>query len=316
MLGEYLKTRAIYYIVFVFIAIIGLFLQSIFNFDIAVVSAIIISSLTTMTILFIVNFFVIEYNFKQIRNKLNEIENPELIAYYLTRPRHYESGYIYDMLADISHNLYQKYKQNIDNQIEYQEYLLLFIHDLKLPIQNLKLTVNESCQNEIVVLESLVDNLLNYSKISLSSVDIKVTTIDLKDVVTDVIKRNFSLIFDNNIQITTDLTSVNITTDSYWLTFVVNQLIGNAIKYAKRCISITINESSSEVAIVITNDGLLIRVDELNEIFEKGFTGSNANQNATGYGLYYAHEITLKLNCALQVNINNDLNTFIITYQK
>lgn len=314
MLREYIRTRNSYYLTLIFGSIILLFIQVVFSLDKVIIWTIIITSFITMTAVFTTNYISIELNFRKIRKKLKEIDNPELITYYLTRPSHYESGYLYDMLEEISHSLYQKYKHNIDTQLEYQEYLQLFIHDLKLPLQNLKLTTDD--QSEITKLEELIDNLLNYSKISLKNVDIKVTNVNLKTVVNNIIKSNFDFILDNNVAITAKLDEMSVTTDKYWISFIVKQLVNNAIKYCEKNILFTITEDEETISILISNDGPLIRQDELNQIFDKGYSGSNSSQKSTGYGLYYAKSIANKLNCHLKVHLEDNRNNFLITFRK
>lgn len=316
MLAQYLKTRVVYYLGFMFIAIILLYCQVVFSLDKVVIWAIIISMFVTMTVIFAVSYIAIEHNFRKVRKKLNSIENPQLITYYLTRPSHFESGYLYDMLDQIAQSLYHKYKLNVDNQIEYQEYLLLLIHDLKLPIQNLKLTADSQSLSEISSLETLVDNLLNFSKISLQTVDLKITKVNLQEVINSIIKSNFDLILDKQIQISTEFVDATISSDGYWINFVIKQLVNNAIRYCDRLIVISIVENQNQIVIKIANDGKLIRSDELVSIFEKGYTGSNASFKSTGYGLYYSSQIASKLGCELDAEINQNLNTFKITFNK
>lgn len=50
-----------------------------------------------------------------------------------------------------------------------------------------------------------------------------------------------------------------------------------------------------------SNDGKIVRPEELDLVFDKGYTGSNTTDGATGFGLYYSSLIAHKLN----YNCNN-----------
>lgn len=315
MLKEYIRTRIIYYVILIFLSFILLFITTVFKLKLEFLSIMIITSFVTMTILFVINYISIELNFKRIRSKLHKIEKPELITYYLDRPNHFESGYLYDLLEEISNSLYKAHKKNVDNQLEYQDYLLLLVHDLKLPIQNLKLTATDEQLSEIKNLELLVDNLLNYSKVSLNTVNLKVTNVEVDKLISKVLKSNFDLIIDKQITIKNDLKPTIISTDEYWLEFILKQLINNAIKYCDNRLLVKIIETNDQVSIVIENDGPLVRDDEHSSIFDKGYSGLNAKGNSTGYGLYYAKEVATKLNCNIEVT-SDQLNSFTISFRK
>lgn len=313
MLKEYIRTRTVYYLGLLFISIVLLFFQTIFNFETNSAILIIITSFITMTAVFIVNYIQLETNFKRVREKLDTIENPQLIGYYLSRPNHYESGYLYDMLDIIARDLYQRYKQNVDDQLEYQEYLLMFVHDLKLPIQNLKLISSSEGTLEIKKLEELTENLLNYSKISLNNTPLNISSVNINDMLSDIIKSNFDFIIDKQVKVRYDCADSIISTDYYWLSFILKQLISNAIKYCDMSISINCAQVGDNFEITICNDGKLLQLDELEQIFDKGYIGSNANSNATGYGLYYVKQVADKLSCGIKVDVSNQ-TTFKLTF--
>lgn len=312
MLKEYIRTRVIYYLGLLFIAIILLLFQSIFNLELKTIILIILTSFMTMTILFIINFVSLQLNFKKVKAKLDKIENPEFISYYLTRPNHYESGYLYDMLDIITRSLYQRHKQTVDEQIEFQEYLLMFVHDLKLPIQNLKLVADETSQVDVKKLQELTDNLLNYSKVSFKNIDLNITQIEVKDVIDEIIKSNFDLIIDRQIKLNYNSTNYKLSTDQQWLSFIVKQVLNNAIKYCDSYIDISFEYNQERFQIVIQNDGEVVQMDEVASIFEKGYTGSNANNQSTGYGLYYAKQVADILACDIKVEVEGSTKVSII----
>ncbi|MBQ0110856.1 MAG: sensor histidine kinase, partial [Oscillospiraceae bacterium] len=84
--------------------------------------------------------------------------------------------------------------------------------------------------------------------------------------------------------------------DEKWLSFVVEQIISNALKYTKEG-SITICMSQND-ELLITDTGIGIQPEDLPRIFEKGYTGKNgrSDKSASGLGLYLCKCICANLN--------------------
>ena len=89
--------------------------------------------------------------------------------------------------------------------------------------------------------------------------------------------------------------NVSVFTDEKWLSFILSQIIQNALKYfdkPKKVLSIYSEENNTSVSLVIRDNGCGISASDLPRIFEKGFTGSDRTKNAsTGMGLYLAQRI-------------------------
>ena len=92
-----------------------------------------------------------------------------------------------------------------------------------------------------------------------------------------------------------------------WLEFVVEQILSNAIKYSGENHAVTIhinrNEADNTCELVISDQGIGIRKEDLPRIFEKGYTGYNgrADKTSTGIGLYLCREITKKLGHGIMI---------------
>ncbi len=183
-----------------------------------------------MTILFIISFVSLQLSFNHVKVKI-------------------------DIIA---RSLYQRHKQTVDEQIEFQEYLLMFVHDLKLPIQNLKLVADETSQVEVKKLQELTDNLLNYSKISFKNIDLNIAQINIKDVIEDIIKSNFDLMIDKQIKLNYNSKNYILSSDQQWLSFIIKQLINNAIKYCDNYIEINFDYNQDQFKVIIENDGDVI----------------------------------------------------------
>ena len=92
--------------------------------------------------------------------------------------------------------------------------------------------------------------------------------------------------------------------DEKWLEFIVNQLIGNAIKYTReRDGKVIIHTIRNENNIVLTieDNGIGIIDKDINRVFEKGFTGENGRKfgSSTGIGLYLCKKLAEQLGLGL-----------------
>ena len=96
--------------------------------------------------------------------------------------------------------------------------------------------------------------------------------------------------------------------DEKWLEFVVEQILSNAIKYSgeNHVVTIQMNkkEADNTCELVISDQGIGIRQEDLPRIFEKGYTGYNgrADKTSTGIGLYLCREITKKLGHEIMIS--------------
>lgn len=99
-----------------------------------------------------------------------------------------------------------------------------------------------------------------------------------------------------------------ILTDEKWLTFVIEQILSNAVKYARGG---EISIYTEDKILVIADDGIGIAEEDLPRIFEKGFTGYNgrANKKSTGIGLYLCKSIIDRLHHTIWIESKPEKGT-------
>ena len=85
-------------------------------------------------------------------------------------------------------------------------------------------------------------------------------------------------------------TGRTVLTDGKWLSFVVEQVLSNALKYTASG-SVTIAMDGDDLC--IRDTGMGIAAEDLPRIFEQGFTGVNGRRDrrASGIGLYLCRRI-------------------------
>lgn len=192
---------------------------------------------------------------------------------------------------------------------DYQEYVESFAHEIKIPIGALSLTFdntkNYTLKKETDKIFQLVEQMLYYARSENTEKDYFVKQLQLEEVIHNVIlKFRHSLMERKAIINIHDIENV-IYTDEKWLTFILSQIVQNAIKYfdkQENKLTIYSQDNGTNILLVIEDNGCGIKASDLSRVFEKGFTGSNRNKaNATGMGLYLSKKLCDRLGLKLDI---------------
>ena len=99
---------------------------------------------------------------------------------------------------------------------------------------------------------------------------------------------------------------IPIVADSKSCTFVIGQIISNAIKYRKDNLQIEFSTKTDKnnISLFISDNGIGISAADLPRVFDKGFTGENGRRysKSTGIGLYLSQKLCKKMNIVLSVS--------------
>ncbi|MDO4814259.1 MAG: sensor histidine kinase [Gemella sp.] len=189
------------------------------------------------------------------------------------------------------------------------DYYSMWVHQIKTPISALSFLIeNTQDENkkkleiELFKIEQYVELVLSYIRLDKGQSDLLAEKVDLKKETNALLKKYSSLIFAKNISI--DYGQLNLITisDKKWLSFIIEQILSNAIKYSKDKTRIKIYQE--ENSLVIEDQGIGISSDNLPRIFDQGFTGFNgrAGQKSSGLGLYLAKKAADKISCHLEIS--------------
>jgi two-component system phosphate regulon sensor histidine kinase PhoR len=143
-------------------------------------------------------------------------------------------------------------------------------------------------------LENQVERVLNVAKMDHESIQLKKTHVNVHGIIEE-ISENFEFNqFANGGELIIDLKANNfiVNGDMVHLTNVFYNLIDNACKYCelKQKISISSENNSSFLQLTITDNGIGIKRENLNMIFDKFYrvpTGNLHNVKGFGLGLFY-----------------------------
>ena len=130
---------------------------------------------------------------------------------------------------------------------------------------------------------------------------------------------NKYLLRQSNMTITIDDIENRVYTDDKWVRFILNQIIGNAIKYRieQPVLHFSAIKTNDRVVLAVSDNGIGIPKSDLPRIFEKGFTGRNGRigKNSTGMGLYLCKRLCDKLGIGLTAHSENKGTTIALSFQ-
>ena len=273
-------------------------------------------------------YILIEYMkyrkyFSNINNILESLDKKYLLPEVLQEPNFMVGENINDILKELSRDMHEQVKHYRNIQEEYREYIEMWVHEIKTPIASSKLLI-ENNTNEVTRkidtqmdrIENYVEQVLYYSRSDEVGKDYIIKKVGLSKLVKDVIKRNQRDFISKRISLQLGDLDEIIYSDTKWVEFILNQIIGNAIKYSKGKddkIEIYSKKISSAVILTIKDHGVGIIERDLNRVFEKGFTGENGRKfgKSTGIGLYLCKKLTDKLGLGLQVQSEENVGTEI-----
>lgn len=195
---------------------------------------------------------------------------------------------------------------------EYREFIESWVHEVKAPITGISLIcennreeIAEKVRLENSKIENCVDMALYYARSDEVYKDYMIRKTDLSQAAFEILAKNKHLLIRNGVEAEIDCRH-SVYTDGKWIGFILNQLVLNSVKYKKgerERISIRTKRQEKGVELIVEDDGIGIKEEDMPRIFEKGFTGNNGRKTArsTGMGLYLCKSLCGKLGIEIEI---------------
>ena len=239
-------------------------------------------------------------------------------------------GKIINYIIDYKDKKLENETKECENQLkDMEEYISRWVHEIKLPLSAMKIILDRdsddmisSIENELEKINFLVNSVMYGSRATASAEDIFIKEENLKDIVRTAVKSNSFFLIKNNISPKLGDLDFKVYTDKKWIIYVLGQLINNSIKYSKEngVIEFSAEDKGEFIELKIRDNGIGINEEDLERVFNKGFTGSNGRNSvykSTGMGLYFSKKIIDKLNHSIEVESVKDKYTlFRIRFYK
>lgn len=302
-LWDYLCYRKQFYI-FTFL-IIGIFYLILYLYN-ALIDAINYAVILSLTIL--ISYIAIDFYkfYKQSQQLQYILSLKNIYLSDLPLPRTVIEEYYHELLTKVDY-LHNELKNKDDEDYhDMLDYFTLWVHQIKTPISALRLLIQsqEESQNDLLMqvfkIEQYVDMVLHYIKIDHMSSDMQIKEYSLDLIVNEVIKKQATFFIQKKIKLNKESIDRMILTDEKWISFVIEQILSNALKYTKDGM---IHIYEKDEVLYIKDTGIGIKSEDLPRVFEKGFTGYNGrvDKKASGLGLYLCYKIISNLGYKIHI---------------
>lgn len=189
------------------------------------------------------------------------------------------------------------------------DYYTMWVHQIKTPIAAMHLMLqtdkdikkNALLSSELFKIEQYVEMVLSYLRLDSESTDYVFQRYNLDLIIKKAVKKYSKLFILKNIRLDFKESGTNVLTDEKWLSFVIEQILANSLKYTSKG-SISIYTKGN--TLFMKDSGIGIAPEDLPRIFEKGYTGFNGrmDKKSTGIGLYLCKRILGKLSHKIKVD--------------
>lgn len=253
--------------------------------------------------------------YKQLKG-LTKIDHQRTFNLVFPKPQNHAQKFFITGFEKLQKE-YMKELEHLHNERkDYQDFIMSWIHEVKLPITASRMLMKNSTdktlgyvidklEDELNKIDHYVEQALYYSRIGSFSKDYFITEVSLNQIVKESVKKYSKLFIQKHIQLTIWDEEEFVQSDSKWLGFVIDQVVANALKYTEDggAISFAFRSNNKEKQLFIKDTGIGIKPEDINRVFEKGFTGSlqRNHSKSTGMGLYLAKQIALKLGHNLSI---------------
>lgn len=264
--------------------------------------------------------------YKTLINNVNLLDKSYLVLETLEKPRFYEGILFTEIMYKINKSMLENVKKYELMTKDFKEYIELWIHEVKIPIQALELMLhnkkNSKELREVKRLEGFIEQVLYYERGENASEDYLIKEVNLKDVIKNVALRNKDILLEEKIDLIVDDTEALVLSDAKWLEFIINQIISNSIKYKSEnnsYIHISIKDDKNNTTLIIEDNGIGINASDLPRVFNKTFTGSNGHNStsSTGMGLYIVKNLCNKLGHDIDIaSTKGKYTKVLITFYK
>lgn len=203
---------------------------------------------------------------------------------------------------------YEKYRAGIETKsAEEMEFITKWLHDAKVPIAAARLILEsqedklpadfyKNIHSELFSIEESLLQVFYEMKSNRFFDDYRIARVGTKKLIAQALKGYSSFFSYKRLGISVEGGDFEVLTDEKWSSYILSQLLSNAVKYTPEGgrIEILTEKTEDKTVISVRNEGKGIPPQDIGRIFNKGFTASESREGAkaTGYGLYLSKKLS------------------------
>lgn len=231
---------------------------------------------------------------------------------------------LYFLFLDRKQSLYEEMdtlKEEYSSYVEMSKerensiksYFMMWVHQIKTPITAVNLMLSEDKIEEnrdrikiqMHHIESYTNMALTFIKMMDKNKDMYIERASVDRIITEVLKKYSTLFIYYGVKLAYSPVEAFVSTDPKWASIMLEQVVSNSLKYTQgvKDPKISIYFDREKNALVVEDNGIGIREDDLPRIFDRGYSGFNGsyNQKSSGIGLYLVKDISKKLSVDIHV---------------
>lgn len=255
--------------------------------------------------------------FREVGELAEALEHPYQLHALMSAPRSPDHAIVFEALKAMGAASADEVAQANAKAAEHREFVEGWVHGVKAPLASCELIAERVAEPERSQLASELDRVgrkvdaaLWYARSDCANNDYAIREVALADIPRQVCRENARFLIEQGcipeIDIADDL---QVFTDKKQAAFIVSQLVENAAKYGATHLRFTAErvgdrDGAGHVALHIEDDGRGIPAEDMDRVFERGFTGTRGREGAasTGMGLYLAARLCEQLGLELSLS--------------
>ena len=202
-------------------------------------------------------------------------------------------------------------------QRQAEDYYAAWVHEIKTPLAAMDLLLQspnpsrELLRQELWAVEKDVELVLTYQRLFGEGTDLVMGEQDLDAIVRGAVRSYARHFIARKLTMDFTPTGRTVLTDEKWLSFVLCQLLSNALKYTP---SGGVRIYGEGETLVVEDTGLGIDPGDLQRVFERSFTGRNGREHSrsSGLGLYLCRRICRMLGHGIAIDSERGRGTRVL----
>ena len=297
-MGSYLKQRRKWLLLL--LCCILVFAISFLLYHLPLAAVLYPSALCTVLVL---GWFLADY--RRQREKEKRLSQLAALPDDLTERLEGAPGSLEEAYGAIIRNLSQReqaFRQEQQRrETDRADYYTTWVHQIKTPIASMCLALenedsplSRSLGEELQRIEQYVQMVLTYQRLDSVDTDYVFRACPIDPLVKGALRKFAAQFIRKGIRLDYTPIEKKVVTDEKWLSFVLEQLLSNALKYTPQG---TVSIYMAGSCLCIRDTGIGIAPEDLPRIFDRGYTGCNgrSDRKASGLGLYLCRRICANL---------------------
>lgn len=327
---DFFKDRLIGYLIYGISALLALIFMRAYRIPlqpVSIAAAIIFLGIAAVELW---DFFRKKSYYDKLLRCMDGLDQKYLVSEMTSNPEFYEGKLVQEILWETNKSMYEHIAEYRRESMDFQEFIELWVHELKLPLSSLQLMlynekndISPKAWEQLRRIDNYIDTVLYYARSQNSEKDYTIQEVSLRKIIGKTAVKMREDLNLHKIRLTIDSVDFSVTTDGKWLGFILGQLMTNSIQYVadgrERQIHIFAGLVQDCVVLHVWDNGIGILQSDLPYIFEKSFTGENGriHEKSTGMGLYIIKNMCKKLGHSITASsVRGVYSEFIIYFKK